>query len=416
LPVELFVDQASVSAARGTDYSGRLVAPNYEQSMYVHLTANAPPGVRAFVNAGDYPRAFIFEVPSSNRPNIEPKDDAMEVRITDPPQLYAFKPALDVPLKVKVEVDAPEQSFNNEDGKSYVRVWLDWDRDGVFRNERYVQRYSDRKVIVRAKSLLPDGTLTLNTEVGDLELDLEVTASGKAADLRAQLVTPYGNSESLPVEIRPDREPPQIYAALHPVAEPGNRIERGTDLEVHVFTEQQAPDLSGIAEVKAAFEMAVGSGAKVNWVEAKSSGREWIATLPTKELLPGTYTVLYYAIDNVKNESAVKEEQVTIYAKEAAESAGTSAEPDPANSLSGRVFYGDLAVAAHIELLSAAGAAVQGKSKEDGSFFFPKIPPGAYNLKAASLRAVRNKRRTAEMPVTIPPRPARTAPITVQLR
>jgi hypothetical protein len=108
---------------------------------------------------------------------------------------------------------------------------------------------------------------------------------------------------------------------------------------------------------------------------------------------------------------------VTIYAKEAAGSDGTTAEPDPANSLSGRVFYGDLAVAAHIELLSAAGAAVvQGNSKEDGSFFFPKIPPGAYKLKAASLRAVRNKRRTAEMPVTIPPRPARTAPLTVQLR
>jgi hypothetical protein len=206
-----------------------------------------------------------------------------------------------------VEVDAPEEgSFSNEDGRSYVLVGLDWDLDGTIRNEpnEPVERLSsDRQVIVRAMNLQPEGTLTLDTVVRDFQLELDVTSSGKAAVLRALLVTPYGESESAPVEILLDRQPPQIYAALHPVAEPGNRIEQGTDLEVHVFTEQNAPDLSGIAEVKAAFETAVSSGAEVNWVKAEQSGREWIAKLPTKDLLPGTYTVIYFAIDNVKNKS-----------------------------------------------------------------------------------------------------------------
>jgi hypothetical protein len=324
------------------------------------------------------------------------------VRITSPLPETAFKAPRDS-VPVEFAVDAPRDAFgSNDDGQYYVRVGLDWNRDDEFRNESVRPLPSDRQVEVWAKRLLPDGTLTLHADVGDFRINVPATGSGKATDVRAELVTPLGVGASDEVEIRLDGEGPRIFARLRPVVGPDHEIQQGTDLEVHVFTDARWPELSGIDTVEATFETSASGGAKAKWELAKASGAIWIAKLATKDLLPGPHTVLIRAVDKVGNLGS-KEEPVTVVPKEVV---APRQQVDPANIVSGQVVYMNQGVLAEIVLESPTGTNIGTQTtRADGRFQFSNVPPGNYVLKATSKSLFGGSRRNGKEDIIVRPRP-----------
>jgi hypothetical protein len=329
----------------------------------------------------------------------------MDVRINSPKKAYQA-PMPSVP--VAVEIDAPEGSFNKDDGASYVAVGLDGDRDGEFRNESPVRLHSDRHVEVWAKSFAPDGTLKLHTRVGDFKgdfmLDVPVSGSHNVADLRALLVTPLGEKASEPLPIVLDAQGPRIHAELSPVDLEG-KIESGVELEVRVFADP--PDLSGLAMVEAKFETPAIRGEEPKWEVAKRRDDAiWVARLKTKDLL-GPQTVLTRAEDNVGNKSEGRPQMVVIVRPQvAAATSEGSANPDVTNSVSGQVVYVNRGVSAEVTLETPAGTQIGPQmAGADGRFKFSKVPPGIYDLKAKSTVPHGGYRREAKIRVTVHPRP-----------
>jgi hypothetical protein len=320
-------------------------------------------------------------------------------------------------VPVVVEVDAPGVDFGKPDATCYVEVGLDWDRDGEFKDEKTEVVYSDRNVELIAKSLSPDGRLTLETKVQDLQLKVPATGSG-AAPLRARLVTPEATTWSEhPVEVVLDGSGPEI----HTYFPNGHQVESGKDLEVHILAEDH---LSRVTAVKAIFETAGTEEVKwEDWTEAEPlDAGTWVAKLSTKGLPTTRHTVLTRAEDIVGNKTDVPDE-VEVFIRPKQQQSSTTppvkkVEPDVTNQVVGQVRYGERGVRAKVELQGAAGAAIAPYiTKDDGRFEFTKVPPGAYVLTAESVETVRNyKLRSEKIDVTVSPRPQPPPNITVKVQ
>jgi hypothetical protein len=421
--LQLSADVEGVSAQLPRSLKSVLKGPDFEAMMYAHLGPTATPEVRASVNVDDYPRAFVFKINrASPSRDFAPETGLAEVRITSPLPGKAYK----APVKridAVAEVDAPEGTFGEGDTASNVEFGIDENQDRDLQGERVEIRNADRQVSVYAKSLLPDGTLGLDTRVSDFHLSLSSGLADGRASVLGRLMVNGKPTWSKPVEILLDGSPPIIHAAMPPNRE----VEADEDLVVHVLTHQTVNevDLSGVKKVEAVFD-SVATKETVDakpaaWEEAVPDGpNAWIAKLPTKGMGKGPQTVLVRATDNVGNISDPLRESVTIVPKKPKEpvvAPKQPAAPDLANVVSGKVQYGSDAVKASVSLESFVGPQVPAVvSDASGKFMFPKVPPGKYTLKAKTPEAIHNRFRTAEMEVTVEPKPKVQPPVAVKLQ
>jgi hypothetical protein len=421
--LQISADVTGVSAQLQRSLKGVLKAPDFTATMYAHLAPTALPEVTANVNVDDYPRAFVFRFSRSTAPrDLTPTTDLAEVRIASPAEGKAYK----APVKgidVVAEVDAPAGTFSEGDTTSNVEFGIDENQDRELQGERVEIRNADRQVSVYAKSLLPDGSLGLNTRVGDFHLTLSTGLADGRASVLGRLIVGGRPTWSKPVEILLDGSPPTIHAAMPP----NRQAEADDDLVVRVLTHQTVNevDLSGVKKVEAVFDSVASKGTvdakPAAWEEGVPDGpNAWIVKLPTKGMGLGPQTVLVRATDNVGNVSDPLREPVTIVPKkpkEAAVAPKPPPKPDVANVVTGKVQYGDDAVKANVSLESFVGPQVPAVvSDASGKFTFPKVPPGKYTLKAKTPEAIHNRFRTAEMEVTVEPKPKVQPPVSVKLQ
>jgi len=385
-----------------------LSTPSQEVALDAFLIPSSLQFMTVAVDVDDYPRAFIFRIPRDQPPTrVEPTADYHAVRIISPSTGTPFRKPADGPARIPVtlQVDAPYSAFDAQEGSTnadtYVEIGVDENQDRLLQNEPLERLYSDRQVTILAKSFSADGTLTLESRVGDFQLELTSGLSERAANLIATLVTP-NNEERIrePIEVILDGLGPVVFPELHPLNAAGE-IERGTELEVRILLPEEH-DLSGIAKIEVAL------AGEEKWEDAKEEVRAqlWVARIKTDKLPLGRHNVLVRSTDRVGNQREEKPLVFTLVEKKPVRKLTPEEEKlKQANNLVGRVYYGNEPVAgADLSLEGGAGEPIPPqKSDREGRFLFPKVPPGKYVLKASG--DAKNRRRHREMEVMVPPAP-----------
>lgn len=391
----------------------------YTARMFARLLANQPE-IKASVDVDGYPRAFIFRMRGSeSHRNAEPLDNTHEVRVVRPEPKTPFQAPRDT-IPVTVQIDAPKSSFGYQDRTSFVEIGLDTNRNGELEDEYIprVKKYSDRQVTIDATGFSTDGTLTLNTKVDDFR-DLPVPATGLmnvSVYALARLHTTSGSNDqwSNRVEICLDGAGPSISAELNP-GQPSRDVEFGKDLEVLVSPDPNAPDLSGIKKVEVAFDLAAtGDEKNAKWEEAKRIETGWFAKLPTKDLVPGRYTVLFRVTDLVGNIDDQHEESVELL-KKPEPAPAIKPVKDVSNTLTGEVKYGtEVGGKVDIWLQDENGTVLPAvKTDANGHYRMSKIKPGKYRVLAKGV--VRARMRQGEASITIVPFPQVQASANIDL-
>ncbi|HEX2474222.1 MAG TPA: carboxypeptidase-like regulatory domain-containing protein, partial [Lacipirellulaceae bacterium] len=389
-----------ISAQLESRLRGDIRDPTYSATLTGQVPPNAPDVVRATIDVDGYPRAFIFEIPrQATSRTIQPVKDAMAVRIVSPEPQKTFK-APDPVVPVVMEVDAPHDTFY-EGTSAMVAVGIDSDRDGELGDENAppprILR-SDRQVSVAAKSFTLDGTLTLDTKIGDFHLELTSNSGDEYAWVLGQLWAPPLEATSEPVEIKLDAFGPVLDEIRLP-----SKIEEGKDLEVVIL----ARDLSRIVKVEATFETLTTGNSdeeKPSWTPAQpDNGGRWIAKLKTDKVFPGTnQTVLVRATDEVGHVTDGRSDLVSVDEK--------PAEPNPQQqrqrktvTVSGRVLYrGEPLRNTTVQFDPPLSPPIPPvKANDEGKFVFRNVPPGTHKLWARGGPAngyYRNARIDIEIP------------------
>jgi hypothetical protein len=300
---------------------GLVIGPTYSAVLTGRIAANAPGELKATVDVGAYPRAFIFRIPRGSTGNFEPAKDTLDVRIVSPEPDKVFKaspPALAV-VPVKLQVDAPHGAFS---GGAHVAIGIDSNRDGRLSDENIkpLRLYDDRQASVAAMSFAPDGTLTLDTRVGDFSLNLNGNASNAPVWVLTQLRLPQLQPVTDLVEIKLDGAPPEVERFRLP----GREIEAGKDLEVSIATR----DLSRVVKVEATFETVFGPDSQAlapPWAPAQTdNGVRWIAKLKTDGLLPDSRQyVLVRAMDEVGHVTIEPSNEIRVVENSTTQSSST---------------------------------------------------------------------------------------------
>ncbi|HEY3393712.1 MAG TPA: hypothetical protein VGK58_13460, partial [Lacipirellulaceae bacterium] len=228
--IRIFAKIEGISDQFQPRLDGVIAAPTYSAELTGRLAANAPSELKATVDVGDYPRAFIFNIRRGAARSFPPETGTTEVNIVSPEPNKSFKAAPQAVVPVILQIDAPHGAFAVG---SEVLVGIDSDRDRGLDDENIQPQrvYADRQVSVSAESFAPDGTLTLNTRIGDFSLNLTGNASDAPVWVLGQLRVPERTVSDW-VEIKLDGSPPVVERIQ---LRPGREIEAGKDLDVTVF-------------------------------------------------------------------------------------------------------------------------------------------------------------------------------------
>jgi len=401
---------------------GELGEPEFESRLYAEVPAESGRVVTLTLQVDGYPRAFLYRVPCDQETfDIDELTGILDVRIVDPPEGSAFKTPVET-VPVRLEVDAPPGSFQSD--TAIVEIGIDRDRDREFQDERTVRLYPDRQVDVSLVRAAPGGVIVVDTKVGDFEVDVPTRGvrSGRV-NLLARVKAAGQTAWSRPVETVLDGSGPGVslielkgpgYVVLGQPAEAGVRVtDRG---------------LSGVEKVLVGFDIErtgkFGGPVPPVAAEALDNG-EWNVKLDTAPLKPGSYALLAQATDRVGNESAYGRLRVQVLTPQQVQELIAS----KTNRVTGIVQYGNKpfgGVSVTLEAAppaeganpDAAAAPPPPKSSvaitdDAGRFTFSEVQPGPYTLIAESV--IRNKLRTAEQKISVPPSPAPVVDIRIDL-
>jgi hypothetical protein len=396
---------------------GEVKEPRYSANLYADVPLSGNRVVTLSLTVDGYPRAFVYRVPcSSERLDIDEASGLLDITILKPAPGEAVKAPIDV-VPVKVRVNAPPGSFQND--RSYVELGIDRDRDREFQGDETIKLFPDRQPEVVVARAAPGGVFVVDAQVGDFQVDVPVAGVRNArVNVLGRVVTGERMAWSQPVEFVVDGSGPKV-----------DRITlRGSSVLVIgkpalVTVRTSDAGLSGIEKVEVAVDVdrkgEFGGAPPPKPAEIQPSG-EWSAQLDTAPLKPGSYNLLVRATDQVGNESEYGRLKVRVVTAEQAERLRSM----KTNRVTGTVEYGGkpfanievtLTAAAPpqpatgAEAKAAAPAASSPKiapttTDAQGRFTFPKVPPGKYVLFAEGV--VRNKRRRAEVDITVKPSPA----------
>ncbi len=395
---------------------GELKPPAYEAALFSNLPSDGGGTMTVLVHVDGYPRAFVFNVPLGVSSANLPEADLLDIRMRAPTNGKSFAaPIRTVPIEF--QVDAPGIDFSS--GAGEIEVGIDSDRDRELRDEAGIILRSDRQASVALAGLMPGGRVTIETTIGDYQLDLPAPALTNAkVELLGRVTGPDRTAWSVPVEIQLDGTAPNVRRVE---LKPPGTLAVGEKLEAVVYA---SDELSGVTKVEVALDT-TGEGrftADMKPLPAKADAEgRWLAAPPTAELTPGNYSVLARATDGVGNvsEATVARFRVVTPDEQSAAKLG---------SIYGNVLYGEQPFAdIVIELIApaappagdaAALAApiVPGPTKTDarGNFTLSQVPPGKYKIRASGV--VRNKDRLAEAEISVDPAPAKPAQVKLLLK
>ncbi|MGC3967824.1 MAG: carboxypeptidase-like regulatory domain-containing protein [Pirellulales bacterium] len=270
--------------------------------------------------------------------------------------------------------------------------------------------HTDRQADISLVNFGQNGVVTVKTDVHDFTLG---APSGGLQNVRVNLAARLQVGPriawSTPIEIGLDSACPQITCVE---LRPGRTVAAGTDVEVEVWSVDG--EMSGTAVVEAGFDVAATgafSEAAPPVKGEKKTPPSWIAKVPTKPLQPGPATLLVRATDAVGNVGPIT--RVPIDVVSPTELAAQAA-------LGGRVFgtirYGGNPLPAAQVVLRDAKQKEIGKAVADDKGFFAVegVAAGNYVLTVRGL--ARNRPRTAEQTVVVPPPPQKTPRLEIDVK
>lgn len=330
--------------------------------------------VRLELAVDGYPRVFVYDLDPTRDISLE--RNLRRVRITEPSEGQVYKAPLGK-LPVKFQVDAPEDTFSvtgiTGSGVSrirdMVRLEIFDDRSPGSGREERKDFFTDRQTRVRLDEAGPEGEVKVTAGVGDFEIEVDphglnnVKARVRAQLKLAKLGDAYSDEHSVVVVL--DGQPPEFALAV-----PSRPVQQGDNVEVGV---KVLHELSGIRKIEVGLE-----GEKPGEFKEKPklgqprSETTWAAALPTKELDPGSYTILVRATDLAGN-AKFERESVSIVATPPPPAEKTA----KVSTIEGQAILqgGGPVSDAQITLQGAGQTAT---SDAGGKFIFKDVPHGDY--------------------------------------
>lgn len=407
--------------------AGRLNGPNDVARLFVNVPEAQGRVVTLRLHADGYPRAFVFRVPcDQDSADLPEESDLHDVRILSPADGTAF-PVPTEKVMVQFQVDAPHGTFQTQE--DFVQVGIDRDRDRTFLGDDPLVFHNDRQVKNHWVKAAAGGWITLASAVDDFQVDVPTMGLENAeVNLLANLITPTKTSWSLPQRlvfdgVGPELKRPELKSGDATI---GNVVTQGKDVEVSI----QASDFakSGVVKVLAGFDLlGLGQfGTEPPPLPAKRTENDrWTATLPTGELKPGIYVVLFQGTDRVGNKGDYISTKVEVISPEEAEVRKTRR----TNVLTGVVLDGKtpapkIKVTLTPKLSKEEQQKLEAEKKtpvviaptvtdDAGKFAFPNVQIGSYTLTIEGI--TRGLRRKQETPVIIPPPPTRLKPLEIRI-
>jgi len=243
----------------------------------------------------------------------------------------------------------------------------------------------------------PDGQIQFHAQVTDFQASLPASGlRNKTVDVLAQLTVhvpvagqgPLRDQHAVSVVL--DGAPPVLRVDL-----PARPVMAGDAIPVTIVTE----DLSGVARGRVGLDLnASGDLEDADQplqLAAPSSGATWTASLPTKDLQPGRYTLLVQATDRV-GLSAKASGTVTVTAPRNEPPATET--PRGGGTIQGRVVL--ISRPAPGIRVTLEGLNRSATADSEGRFVFRDVPPGSYTLRASG--AALNRFRRGAASVTVP--------------
>jgi hypothetical protein len=318
-------------------------------------------------------------------PDVEPERIRAEVRIRAPKEGDAFASPLanDAPLWVEFQVDAPYDAFLQPD--ELVQAWLEVPGDTALAARPRQSFAGDRQWVVLWEGLSAQGVVKIDSKVHDFRVPLNTfRLTETKADVRVHLALPRHSvkARDAKVTVVLDEEPPKIlrYVVESPVA-------KGADVPVSL----ELSDLSGIDRVLFGFVKndAALLDEKDKLAEIPSADlaekSELEFAVPTKEakpeVMPGQKYYLAVRVWDRVGHTSQKVMPVTI-----AKPAAAAKLVETAGTITGQVLRRghlyDNWTSFTVKLLKDGRPIDEVKGREDGTFQFKDVPPGAYTIEA----------------------------------
>jgi len=385
-------DEGKLVAADATAQLDAKVEPAFDRKVIVRLTVDG------------YPRAFVYHVPCDrDREHIRRERSLSEIRITAPEDNHAYRIPMEENIEVELQVDAPENAF--QEAGDLIEMGIDADRDRELRGEEVRSLFDDRQVKIFLEEVGPRGLLKIGTEVSDFQLALDPSGlKNRRVDIMARLLlaTRAPGQDRLAasdsVNVMLDGAPPdfELIASTWKVVQ-GEKF--------NVSAKVSADELSGVKQMLFGFDR--DKSGKLEEDEEKplkilQAGEDglWHAAVPTKGLELGRQQLRVIATDRAGNDPTDKMEYVTVVKPPEVERL-PGGEPKPKNStLIGTVTREDGEPVRRAEVsLEGANKTAETKTDSNGRFTVEEIPPGEYTIHIKG--SVRNKTTETSRKITL---------------
>lgn len=390
---------------RAVVVEGELKPDDLETRLHAQVQHDPTRKITVWLAADDFPRAFVFSVPSSvTSSEILPLANLCDVRLA----LRESSPVRAAPLEsvaVDLQVDASAGSLR--DPRNVLELGFDENRDRELSGERRLRLATDRQVDVRYAPAEAPGDLRLAVRVSDYHLQLDARGLlDVRANLLARLVVGDQSAWSEPPSIVLDATPPWT-----------TRIDLDVEQGVVLGAKLQATILAGdaspgqVSRVEAIFDLnqtgCWDPQAKPALAEREPSGR-WRLTIPTEGLAIGTQWLLVRAVDRAAHASEVRGVPVRVLSPEEALVLARAS----GATVSGVVLY-DSQPQASIRVWLESDPTCQTMTNQQGRFRLSNVPAAKQKILARGV--VRNKERQAEAEITLEPGAAKASAVQLQL-
>lgn len=364
------------------------------------------------------PRAVTWEVIFDRRlpPDIKPNQTMKSIRMLRvgmpgipeliPPRLYQTRPHVDFPVInpevwgdpvdvgddracsfnvsqgerppvwVRLQVDAPEDSFLVVGDGSHVKVW--WDDDESTSYNLYYDRYVHSEV----PKWTDAGEMLVTSTVDDFEFPLTPPAvNNDRVTLTAELFT-QGERRVDELEVVFDQTPPRIS-----VAGPQSPVWLGTPT---INVRLQVEDLSSIERVEVWFLPEMPSSDKE--LPPKTDYRrdafeqrprqpdEAQARAFTLQVKPPAKVGVYYMVVRVTDRSGQSNTTLPIEHPIRVEEKKAPVAAPVIGDVKGKVIVGTKPAPAGLKVAVENNAALFGTTGAGGAYVIPQVPPGEYKL------------------------------------
>jgi len=290
-------------------------------------------------------------------------------------------------------------------------VGIDETGDGTIDDK--LTSYSDRKYSLAVKEIGPEGRISIETGVTDLEFELLSPPLNKRAKLVARLALHDRASISDSVEVIFDRTAPTVEVEpREPIVHRGETVKLSvTALDLDP-TGAEASGVKTVNHVLDKRKLDAQAKEKPKQIETPDpvSGKFVLVFEPPPDLPLGSHTILFWANDNVGWESKPVLATITVRDKRSPNAPTAKGAPAPTTgTIKGQVVYGKDPVAnATVSIVEGTGATMVVKksvqSDGSGQFAIKDLPPGEYSV-AAQGRAKNGLRKAPPVPVSIPTPP-----------